>query len=111
MLPWIMKRRGIDQAEEFAKIRERGSWSQNGRGRWSIPPFFPPRSCGRSIVLVLLLALAVGCATARAVYQHVSASKLAHAEDVIRELAAEEGWSDERLEILLANLHRKYREE
>jgi predicted transcriptional regulator len=53
----------------------------------------------------------VGCASARAVYQHVSAAKLAHAEDVIRELAAEEGWSDKRLEILLANLHRKYREE
>ena len=111
MLPWIVKRRRVNQDREFKKIRDRGSWSQNGGRHWNVPPIFPPRRCGIPIALIVILALLVGCASARAVYEVVSASKLAAAENVIRDLAAEEGWSDERLEILLENLHRKYREE
>jgi hypothetical protein len=112
MLPWKTNRtEGVDLAREHAKIRDRGSWSQNGGRHWNVPPFLPPRRCGRPIVLFVLFALVVGCASAQVVYQRVSAAKLTKAENAIRAMAVEEGWSDERLGILLANLHRKYREE
>lgn len=111
MLPWIMKRARISQAEALALIRDRGSWSPNGGRQWSVPPLLPPRIGARCVTLVVLVAFLVGCASAGVVYQYVSAGKLVRAEAAIRQMAVDEGWSDERLEILLANLHRKYREE
>lgn len=92
-------------------IRDRGSWSPNGRGRtWSKSPQLPTRaSWSRPLALLVVLVCLIGTAGASVVYQRISAAKLAKAEAVLREMGVEEGWSDERLDLLISKLHARYK--
>ncbi len=97
------------QAEEFHRLRERGSWSPNGRRRtWNIMPLLPTPSSCRPLVLFIILLVVAGTAGASALVEYVGAAKLAKAEEVLRDMATEEGWSDDRLELLINRLHTKY---
>lgn len=86
---------------------DRGSWSDNGRHRWSRPPDPRRRRWLLAASLVLATLMAVGSAGA-GVYILVNDAKLTKAEEVLRAMAVREGWDDEKLERLLDDLHRDY---